>query len=48
MRRHIASELLAFTVTKPMFERLCRLDERSFFGKRFLRQLEKARAGEMS
>jgi hypothetical protein len=36
--------ILAFTVTKPMFEQLCALDERSFLFKPFLKNLRKARA----
>ncbi len=43
MRRHIDPDLLAFTVTKPMFERLCRLDGKSFLHKRFWKNLRKAR-----
>jgi hypothetical protein len=37
-------ERLAFTVTLPMFEQLCRLDEKSFLYKPFLRNLQKARS----
>jgi hypothetical protein len=43
MRRHLAPELLAFTVTRPMFEQLCALDEKSFLHKRFWQDLRKAR-----
>lgn len=43
MRQHIEPELLAFTVTKPMFEQLCALDDKSFLHKRFWRNLKKAR-----
>jgi hypothetical protein len=43
MRRHLAPDRMAFTVTKPMYERLCALDEDSFLGKRFWRALQKAR-----
>jgi len=42
---HIPRNILAFTVTKPMFARLCSLDERSFLFKPFLRKLKKARGG---
>jgi len=43
MRRHLPPDILAFSVTKPMFERLCSLDERSFLYKPFLKNLKKAR-----
>jgi len=43
MRRYLDSELIAFTVTKPMFEQLCGLDDRSFLHKRFWRNLREAR-----
>ena len=45
MRRHLDSTLSAFTVTKPMFEQLCGLDDRSFLHKRFWKTLRKAREG---
>jgi len=45
MRKYLDPDLLAFTVTRPMFERLCSLDEKSFLYKRFWRDLQKARAG---
>jgi hypothetical protein len=38
-------DILAFTCTVPMFERLCSLDERSFLSKPFLARLKKARKG---
>ncbi|MCX6566631.1 MAG: DUF169 domain-containing protein [Candidatus Aminicenantes bacterium] len=44
MRQHLPPDLLAFTVTKPMFSRLCTLDERSFLYKPFLERLKKARS----
>lgn len=43
MRQHIPPDILAFAVTKPMFEQLCTLDERSFLYKPFLKRLRKAR-----
>ncbi len=46
MRRHLPPETLAVTVTRPMFRRLCSLDEHSFLYKPFLRDLNKARASE--
>jgi hypothetical protein len=48
MRRYIPSDLLGFSVNKPMFELLCRLDNRSFLGKHFLKDLKKARGGKIS
>ena len=45
MRRYLSPELIAFTVTKPMFEQLCGLDEKSFLHKRFWMHLQEARAG---
>jgi hypothetical protein len=44
MRQWLPADTVGFTVTKPMFERLCRLDERSFLHKPFLKRLQKARA----
>ncbi len=35
MRHYLPYDTLAFTVTKPMFEQLCDLDERSFLYKSF-------------
>jgi len=43
MRKHIPEDILAVTVTKPMFKQLCDLDERSFLYKPFLKNLRKAR-----
>jgi hypothetical protein len=43
MREYLPPDLLAFTVTKPMFERLCGLDENSFLYKPFWRDLRAAR-----
>jgi len=45
MRRYLDPELIAFTVTKPMFEQLCGLDDRSFLHKRFWRNLRQVREG---
>ena len=44
MRQHLPQDILAFTVTKPMFEQLCALDERSFLHKPFWQRLRRARA----
>jgi hypothetical protein len=43
MRRFLPPDLMAFTVTKPMFEQLCALDEKSFLFKPFWQDLRKAR-----
>ena len=45
MRDQLPRDVLAFTVTVPMFERLCALDEDSFLHKPFLRDLRAARGG---
>ncbi len=45
MRQHLPPEVLFLTVTKPMFERLCALDEQSFLSKPFWQRLLKARGG---
>jgi hypothetical protein len=47
MRPHIPPEVLTFVVTRPMFEALCALDERSFLYKPFLERLKKARGGRL-
>ncbi len=44
MRQHLPADVLALTVTRPMFERLCALDERSFLSKPFWQRLVQARA----
>lgn len=43
MRQHLPPDILAFTVTSPMFQRLCDLDEKSFLYKPFLQRLRKER-----
>ena len=42
-RQFLPPDILAFTVTKPMFRQLCKLDERSFLYKQFLKDLRKVR-----
>ncbi len=42
MRQHLPADILAFTATKPMFEQLCALDERSFLHNPFWQRLRKA------
>ena len=48
MRDQLPPNVLGFTVTLPMFARLCALDEESFFGKGFLKRLRKARGGSLA
>ena len=43
MRQFLPPEILAFTVTKRMFEQLCALDERSFLYKPFWQNLRQER-----
>jgi hypothetical protein len=43
MRLYLPPETLAFTVTKPMFEQLCDLDESSFLHKSYWGNLSQAR-----
>lgn len=43
MRQYLPPDILAFTVTKPMFQQLCALDKRSFLYKPFWKRLRKAR-----
>jgi len=44
MRQYLPAEILAFTVTKPMFENLCKLESNSFLEKGFIKQLKKVRS----
>jgi hypothetical protein len=44
MRDQLPPDILAFTATRPMFERLCSIDADSFLTKPFLRRLKTARA----
>ena len=43
MRSHLPAGTLAFTVTKPLFEHLCRLDEKSFLYKNFWKNVKQKR-----
>jgi hypothetical protein len=45
-RKYIPANLLAFTVTKPLFEQLCSLKERSFLYKAFWKELKRRRKKE--
>jgi hypothetical protein len=47
MRGDLPADVLAFTVTVPMYERLCGLGDDSFLGKGFLGRLRKARDGSL-
>ena len=42
-RQSFPPDILAFVVTKPMFERLCTLDEQSFLYKPFWDELQQER-----
>jgi hypothetical protein len=44
MRPYLPCDTLVFTVTKPMFEQLCRLDEKSFLHKSFWNNVTQASA----
>jgi hypothetical protein len=44
MRSYLPPDILALTVTTPMFEQLCALDERSFLHKPFWARLREARS----
>ncbi len=44
MRQHLPPDILNFTVTRPMFEQLCSLDEKSFLYKPFWQRLRAARS----
>ncbi len=43
MRQYLPADILALTVTRPMFEQLCSLDQKSFLYKPFWQRLRKAR-----
>jgi len=47
MRQYLPSNILAFTVTIPLFEQLCALDENSFLYKPFWQRLRKARGSKV-
>jgi hypothetical protein len=47
MRDVLPPGVLAFTVTVPLFERLCALGDESFLGKGFLARLREARGGSL-
>jgi hypothetical protein len=43
MRQYLPPDMLVFTVTKSMFERICSIDKNSFLEKSFLNRLKKTR-----
>lgn len=43
MRQYFPPEIIAFTTTKSMYERLCKIDKNSFLEKGFIKNLKKAR-----
>ena len=45
MRQWLPTDVMAFTVTRPLFEQLCLFDDGSYLNKPFLRRLKKARGG---
>ncbi len=45
MRQWLPPDVMAFTVTKPLFEQFCLFDEDSYLTKPFLSRLKKARGG---
>ena len=44
MRQFLPPDVVAFTVTKPLFKQLCELDEKSFLYKPFWQNLQHARS----
>jgi hypothetical protein len=44
MRDQLPADILAFTVTRPMYERLCSIGEDSFLSRPFLKRLKASRA----
>ncbi len=45
MRQYLPPDIIGFTVTKPLYEEICMLDEKSFLSKPFWQKLAKARKG---
>jgi hypothetical protein len=43
MRQWLPPDIMALSVTVPMFQQLCSLDEKSFLYKPFLKNLQKSR-----
>ena len=47
MRQYLPPGILAFTVSIPMYERLCSIGENSFLDRAFIKSLKKARGGKL-
>lgn len=47
MRKYLPPDIMAFTVTVPMFRQLCSIGKDSFLDKPFIRDLKKARKGKL-
>ena len=47
MRKYLPPDIMAFTVTVPMYEQLCSIDDNSFLNKAFFEGLLKARKGKL-
>jgi hypothetical protein len=47
IRKYFPPNIMAFSVTKSLYEQLCQLDEHSFLCKRFLKELKKTRGGSL-
>ena len=47
MRQHLPANIMIFTVTVPMFELLCSLDDKSFLNKPFISRLINSRGGSL-
>lgn len=43
MRKYLPQDILGFTVTRPLFEQLCELDQSSFLTKPFWKEVQKKR-----
>jgi hypothetical protein len=47
MRQYLPPNILAFTATIPMYDRLCSIGENSFLSRAFIKTLKKARGGKL-
>ena len=45
MRQWLPADVMAYTMTKPLFEQVCLFDEGSYLNKPFLKRLKKSRGG---
>jgi hypothetical protein len=45
MRQWLPADVMAFTMTRPLFEQICLFDEASYLNKPFLKRLKKSRGG---